>query len=167
MGRYDDAERVLQEALALQVELRTEASTNAARMLNALGDTSMRRGAPERAERFYVRARAAHTTVHGADHPYVAFSVGKLAAALWAQGRREEALATWERAIEIYDTHEGFQDFEDETRFDFARALVASGGDRARARREAELARARFEELGEARRENLEALDAWMTRELD
>ncbi len=53
-----------------------------------------------------------------------------------------------ERAIAIYDAHEGEQLLELETRLSLARALVRTGGDRARALAEARKAAAGFGAAG-------------------
>lgn len=66
-------------------------------------------------------------------------------------GRPHNALPLFERAVAIFDAHEGAQRGEHYTSFNLARALIAAGGDRTRGLALAQQARDRFRESGDAK----------------
>jgi hypothetical protein len=64
--------------------------------------------------------------------------------------REAQALALAERAVPIFDDHVGAHENEHFARFTLARAIVATGGDRTRARALAEQARDAWRHAGDA-----------------
>ena len=81
-------------------------------------------------------------------------------AAFLAAGQPDQAKAHLERALALSSAHPFFPGWVAQIRFDLAKALVASNGDRARAVQLAKLARADLANLPE-RKAELAALDAW------
>ena len=94
----------------------------------------------------------------GPSHPQVAGCLAELARLHLAGGREAEGLAALERAVVIFGEFAGDQPGESAARFELARALVASDGERARA--EAAAARRGYAEIGFAAR--VAEVDAWL-----
>jgi hypothetical protein len=83
--------------------------------------------------------------------PDVAASLNNLADAYLLDNKPRDALPLLERALVIVDTYEGVQAAEFYAHYNLARALIATGGDRARALALARRARDGLREAGEAR----------------
>ena len=69
-----------------------------------------------------------------------------------------------ERAVRIMDKHDGIQERECEVHFAFAKALLASGGDRPRALGEARKARDGFLETGRGKSEEFAEVERWLKK---
>jgi eukaryotic-like serine/threonine-protein kinase len=108
------------------------------------------------------RALAIQEKAVGVEHPTYAQTLTNLAEIRLALGEHASASEALARAVAIFDAHEGRQGGELEAHFLLAKALVATGGDRLRARAEAELARVGFRELGPGKTEALALVDAWL-----
>lgn len=109
-----------------------------------------------------VAAAHASGRAHGPDHPVVARCLTVQAEVDVATGAPERALTSLERAVAIFDGHEGQQYGELEAHFEIARALLASGGDRSRAIAEARRARDGYRELGAAAAAKLAVVETWL-----
>ena len=68
---------------------------------------------------------------------FVARALGELSEVALEAGQAREALPLLERAVRVYDAHEGPQDSEVRHRLRLARTLTLAGSDPARARAEA------------------------------
>jgi serine/threonine-protein kinase len=102
---------------------------------------------------------------YGANHSEVAWTLAELGDTELALGHPEQALPMLERALTIFDANEGEQGGESTARFALAQALVATGGDRQRAIREAELAKAGFRETEMAA--DLAKVEQWLADDHD
>jgi tetratricopeptide (TPR) repeat protein len=143
LGRFDEALALLRRALAA---VETPGADHA--YLRArLADVLRRRGAPARALDEDRRARAA-AEQHGSSVYLDAALTGE-GLDLIALGRAAEAVSPLERAVAARERGAAAPSDLAEVRFALARALAASGGDRARAKKLAELARADFRPLAE------------------
>jgi tetratricopeptide (TPR) repeat protein len=130
--------------------------------LNNLAYVAKAAGANEQAKRQYQQVLAILEQTVGAEHPDVAVGLTNLALVELALAQPEQALPSLERAVKIYDDHEGVQNNELQARFALARALVETGGDRARAISEASKARDGFREFGEGKKDQLAEVEAWL-----
>jgi hypothetical protein len=81
---------------------------------------------------------------------------------LLIQGEPQRALPLLERAVATAAAHEGIREGDLEARFYLAQALVAAGGDRARARVEAEQTREGLREAGPGKAEVLAEVEQWL-----
>ena len=98
----------------------------------------------------------------GADHPDVALTLNNLALLALAEAQPQSALPLLERAAIIYAARDGVQNMEFETRFNLARALVATHGDRDRALVAARSARDGFREAGAGKARELAEVERWL-----
>ena len=119
-----------------------------------------------------VRARELHREVLGvrertlpAHHAGVARALTQLAIVEAQLGHHEDARGLLERAVAIYETRAGAGETEYDARFALARALVATGGDRARARALAENAREGYRAAHRGRLVELAEVDAWLAEQ--
>jgi tetratricopeptide (TPR) repeat protein/predicted Ser/Thr protein kinase len=108
--------------------------------LHGLALATLRTGDPARAEPMFRRALAISEKALGPDHRDGAYELIGLGQSLLAQRRAKEAIAPLERALALWSARESDHERAAEARFHLARALWDGGGDRARARREAEQA---------------------------
>ena len=91
---YEQALPLLQQALAIRVQVYDLDHLNVATSLNDLGDLYLAQGQYEAALPLYQRAL-------GPDHPDVAESLNSLARLYEAQGQDEQALPLYQRALTI------------------------------------------------------------------
>lgn len=112
------------------------------------------------ARREDLRALTISEKLLGPRHPQVAHCLVELAGLDIADARAADALPLLTRALAIYSEYEGDQTGELDAHLELTRALIATGGDRARARREAEAARAGQSAIGSTPR--VAELDAWL-----
>lgn len=84
----------------------------------------------------------------GPDHPSMAASLTILGQAHFERSEGAEMQAAYERAVEIFDRHEGIQYGEPSARFVLAQVLVLRGGDREHAVALARAAREGFRATG-------------------
>jgi tetratricopeptide (TPR) repeat protein/predicted Ser/Thr protein kinase len=130
--------------------------------LNNLAYVAKQTGAHEQAKRQYQQMLAILEETLGAEHPDLALGLTNLALVELVLEQPEQALPSLERAVKIYDAHEGVQNNELQARFALARALVATGGDGARAIAEASKARDGFREFGEGKQDQMVEVEAWL-----
>jgi tetratricopeptide (TPR) repeat protein/predicted Ser/Thr protein kinase len=100
----------------------------------------------------------------GPDHLRVAFPLGGMGRAYLGLGQPDRAVPLLERALAIRHAVKGDPIDLAEVNFSMARALVASGGDKKRARALAEEARAAYAAGGEDSRRDLAEVEAWLAR---
>lgn len=98
----------------------------------------------------------------GPDHPAVAFSLTVLAPLYIEEKRPEETLRLLERAVRIFDAHDGTQKGEALAHFNLAKALVSMRGDLIRAQSEAENALAQYRDEGEIMADQAKEVEAWL-----
>lgn len=98
----------------------------------------------------------------GQNHPEFAYALRNLASVHLAINEPQLALSLLARAIAIYDQHIGNQPGELYARFEFAVALIATGGDQARALTEARIARDGFREAGSSDAKELAEVEQWL-----
>ncbi|MEE8523462.1 MAG: serine/threonine-protein kinase [Thermoanaerobaculia bacterium] len=98
LGLHDEAEPLLQEALAIH---RGGASEDAeiAAVLSRLAELRYRTGAYDEAEEMLRDALSRRLGALGADHPLVGTSLGDLAAVLHSRGQYEDAESLYRRAL--------------------------------------------------------------------
>jgi tetratricopeptide (TPR) repeat protein len=106
-------------------------------------------GAYAEARALYERALAIAEKAVGPEHLSIPVSLINIASIDLAVERPQDARPLLERALTIYNAHEGRQNGETEAQFLVAKALVATHGDRARALALAGEARAGFRERGD------------------
>ena len=90
-GRYEQAEPLYEQALAMMRKLRGEDHPNVATSLNNLAELHRSQGHYEQAEPLYEQALALRRKLLGEDHPAVATSLNNLAGLYKSQGRYEQA----------------------------------------------------------------------------
>ncbi len=119
-------------------------------------------------ERF-DRAVAVRLEVHGTTHPFVANSLTARGESRLALSRDADALADFERALQIRAAADDHREHEyGRTRFGLARALWRTGGDRARALALAERASADFATADSTlKRQRRTALETWRREHVD
>jgi tetratricopeptide (TPR) repeat protein/predicted Ser/Thr protein kinase len=153
--RFERARAILERALGPK-------HPDLAVSLNNLAFVAKERGAHEQAKHQYQQMLAILEPTVGAEHPDLAVGLTNLALVELTLEQPETALPSLERAVKIYDAHEGVQNNELQARFALARALVATGGDGARAIAEASKARDGFREFGEGKQDQLADVEAWL-----
>jgi len=114
--------------------------------LQNLGEIHQLMGEYAEARARFERSLAIWEKVRGPDHPDVAVTLNRLAEVALEQERPQEMLQFLERAVGIFEAHEGVQDGEAKGRLALARALVAAGGDLERARSQANQAAEAYRE---------------------
>ncbi len=123
-------------------------------------------GDVEAAQRGYDRALGILERAHGPMHADLVAPLVGLAEAALAQGRAEQALASAQRAVAVSESSQPETRWRAAAAFVLARALVATGGDRMRARQLAEVARA-IARADPSETDEAAALDAWLGSEAD
>jgi hypothetical protein len=79
-----------------------------------------------------------------------------------ASGDTDGATRRLERAVAIFDTHDGVQELEASARFALAKQLAARGGDPARARALAGRAQADWQTSGDATPDQRKEVADWL-----
>jgi tetratricopeptide (TPR) repeat protein len=133
---------------------------------DGLGDALLAEGKPVEAEAQYRRALALLEPALGPRHPDLAEALGGIGRAALAAGAPRRALPPLERALAVRAGSEAGGDVADaaRTQFALARALDGSGGDRARARRLAEEARASLIAAGRGHAREADEIGRWLKR---
>ncbi len=162
--RYDDALVQLHRAEDLLARTVGEEHIWTATCQAAVSNLLYEKGDYELAAVQWQRTLALRMRLHPAGHPDVAFTQRGYAETLVELERWEEARDLLEAALVIQNEGETAPDNLAGTQFLLARALVASGGDEARARALAEHAKAGFETRPERMKEELTELHAWVNR---
>ena len=155
-GQYREAIGLFTGCMALRPN-RGNAWVSRAVCHEKLGD-----GAAAEAEALFERALAIRERALGRDHPDVAASLCDLGGLALDHDRPAEAVARLERAVAIYDAHEGSQADEPSCRFRLARALALAGGDRTRALAEARRAADGFHAAGEVMAAELAEVEVFL-----
>jgi tetratricopeptide (TPR) repeat protein len=135
---------------------------------SALGNFAIllkKTGAFAEAQTYYERAIAAHERAGRTTHPELANNLRNLANLHVGQGRPRLALPLVERAVAILDATPGVQFGEAAARFQLAKVLVETGGDRERALVEARKAADGFREAGPAKAEEVAEVTGWVARQ--
>ncbi|HEY8378991.1 MAG TPA: tetratricopeptide repeat-containing protein, partial [Nannocystis sp.] len=161
-GAYADAKALLGRVLAIREKALGREHPAVALALVNLAEVHQATGAHADAGALYERALAIHEKAHGPDHPNVAIALAGLGNLALAQNRPADALRRLERAVAIFDGHAGVQEGELAARFSLARALVRSGGDRARALAEARKAADGLRQAGEGAAMQLAEVEAFL-----
>ncbi|HEY8378866.1 MAG TPA: tetratricopeptide repeat protein, partial [Nannocystis sp.] len=163
-GAHAEARALHERALAIRERALGPDHPDVASSLHNLAHMHQATGAHAEAKALHERALAIREKALGPDHPLVASSLVGLGELALAQHRPADALRHLERAVAIYDAHDGLQENEPLARYHLARALVRTGGDRARALAEARKAIGGFRELGDGAREQLAEVEAFLAR---
>jgi serine/threonine protein kinase/Tfp pilus assembly protein PilF len=105
-GKYDDADRYLQEALRIAEQL-DPGGSQVAEVLHDLGILADAVGKPAEGESRLRRALAIEEKVLAPDDPQVARTVNSLGSTLWSQGRYREAEPLFVRALALKEQRLG------------------------------------------------------------
>jgi serine/threonine-protein kinase len=100
-GKYDQSEKLNQQALAIDQRLLGNANPAVAQELNNLGAIAMNRGQYPASEAYYRRAVAITQAWYGNDHPETAANLTALAQPLTMEKKEAEAQSLLERALDI------------------------------------------------------------------
>jgi tetratricopeptide (TPR) repeat protein/predicted Ser/Thr protein kinase len=158
---HDEAKRLHLRALAIREKLGPDHPSVAITLFN-LAMLHLKLHEPREAKPLLERALIITEATYGAEHPETAWTLGELGSIDIQLGEPEAALARLERAVAIFEAHPGNQGGEATARFALARALLATGGDRARAKLQAETARDGFRELEHAGASSLREVEQWL-----
>jgi len=162
LGAYAEAKPLYERALAIGEKALGPEHPDLTHPLAGLARVHQDLGEYAEAKVLFERARAIGEKALGPEHPDVGITLGSLGDLALAQNHPAEALPLLERAVTIYDAHEGVQDQELATRFDLAKALARTGGDRTRMLAEARKAADGLREAGTAKAEELAAVEAFL-----
>jgi hypothetical protein len=132
-NRLHEALAALQRSLAIYEASESNNSPRITPSLNNLGDVQRLLGHPELAEGYYRRAEAILEST-GTRPLSLAYSLAGLGGALLDLHRAKEAVAPLEHAAQLRAGNAAPPEDLAQGRFDLARALWESGGDRRRAR---------------------------------
>jgi tetratricopeptide (TPR) repeat protein len=139
-----------------------DAHPDVAIVLHNLGNLELATGDHAAARASFGRALAIHEKAGRSNHPTYAQSLAGLAEVDLAANDGATAKGELERAVVIFGASEGTQEGELPARFALAKAIVATGGDRARALAEARAARDGYRSVGAGQAEAAAAVDAWL-----
>ncbi len=106
LGRFDDGERMLKQALDLfdrSFGKNAEAAPNYDKMLNDLGNLYLDAGQLPNAEAAMRRSLAIARARNGEAHPNVAGTMGNLATVLEHEGRYAEAEKLYQQTLQAYE----------------------------------------------------------------
>jgi len=127
------ARRHFEDALALQERVYGPEHPWVATTVFNLGVVAQSAGVPAVALPHFERALALWEAAYGGEHTLVGHALSAVGHALLDLGRPSEAVAPLERALRLRQAEGTNPAVLASTRFTLARALAASGGDRARA----------------------------------
>ncbi|MEZ4383640.1 MAG: serine/threonine-protein kinase [Nannocystaceae bacterium] len=162
LRRFDEARAANEEALAIFTEKLGPDHPNVAVLLHNVAALYAEEGAFHEARRAQLQALATAERIFAPDHPFVGKSLMTLAGIEMELHDLASARALLERALAVFDAHEGVQFGESTTCFNLARVLVTTGGDRARAITLARRALRDFREAGEGRAVERAEVEAWL-----
>ena len=148
LGAYDEAKRLEARAIAIREKALGPEHPDVAYSVLNLASAHAKAGDLPAARPLFARALAIFEKALGPEHPTLVAALVLIGERLVEAGEPREALPWFERAVAIADAHAGVQKGESEGRFDLARALVATAGDRARAFAEAGKARDEYRAAG-------------------
>lgn len=149
-GEHRRAGERFRQALAIQERAYGPDHPWVANTLYNLGLVAKAAGDPAVARQRFERALSIWEDAYGADHPLVGHALTALGQALIDLGRPAEAIAPLERALRLRQAEGTDPALVASTRFTLARALTASGSDRARAGELATAALEGFRRAGDA-----------------
>jgi len=129
--------------------------------LDSIGEMHRENGDLAKAQAILERALAINEKAMGREHVALASTLSNLGALHLARRRPAEALSLLERAVAIYDAGEGLEPEEPNARFRLSKALIVSGGDRARAISEARKAHDELTKTG-ASTKGLTEIERWL-----
>ncbi|MDQ3336074.1 MAG: serine/threonine-protein kinase [Myxococcota bacterium] len=141
----DGAQAMYERALAITERGRGKEHPGVSIHLTNIARLATERKRPADALPLYERAMAIDEKHLGLEHPQLGYHLQGLATAYADLGRPKDAIAAATRALEVFERAGVVTARVAETRMVLAEALVASRGDRARARAEAERALAFFQ----------------------
>ncbi|MBX7082480.1 MAG: serine/threonine-protein kinase [Nannocystaceae bacterium] len=162
-GAYDLAATHMQRGLAIEERALGPEHPEVAGALRQLGRLEASRHEPAKAKALLERALAIEAREMPANHIQHAETLYELGRALVALGDVPAGISRFEEAIAIVDANPTSPSIARFARVSLARALVATGGDRARALDLAEHARAAFARTGES--ELVAEIDAWLAEQ--
>lgn len=128
-GALEDARKLFERALSIKEKALGPAHPDVAAVLYNLAGLYHVTGEFARALKTHESALAIWEPTLGPVHPKVALSLGTIATMHLGEQRPQDALPLLERALTIFDAHEGVQKAEWRAHFDLARALVGTNGD--------------------------------------
>ncbi len=162
--KYSAAEACFREAYAIRLRAFGPDHPSIAKAIHNLGNLFEVSGRPTLALEQYRRSLALSERLLDPSHPTVLedlISIGDLER---RQGRAQIALETLEKALTRLDPKNGNDEIAGRVRFALAQALVAAGGDGARAKQLAEAARVDFERLGGDAESFRREVEAWLAQ---
>ncbi len=163
-GELDRARALYERSLAIWEKSLGPDHPNIAVVLGNLAKIYHARDELDAAAPLFLRVLQIREKALGPDNPKVAAALTNVASVALKRKRYPEGLAYIERAMKIYDAHDGLLEGEPEARFNLAQALVETGGDRVRALAEAERARSEAEQLGPPKAVLRTQLVAWLAK---
>lgn len=163
LGEYENARTLYERALVIKERALGGDHVEVGTCLGNLANVHAATAEYVKARTFHARALRIKERALGADHPDLAIELNNLAEVDLAEERPRDALVLLERAVEIYSAHAGTQPGEPESRFNLARALVATHGDRERAIAEARTARDGLKAVGTTESPTLVEVEQWLT----
>ncbi len=165
MGRLTEAKTHQEEALAIRERALRPDHPDLVDSLTALAFVCFKLDELDRAHELYTRAVAIATKANGEDHSEVASALLGLADVARKRARHEEALALFERVVAMRDSAEVQPVDRGVARFALARALRQLGREPERARQLAVAAREELLTVGDAQKERIDAVDAFLAEE--
>ncbi len=159
---YEQAKQLHVRALAIREKAGGPDHPSVATTLFNLAMLHVTLGERHEAKPLLERALVITEATYGAEHTETAWTLAELGDLEVELGEYATALPLLERALVIFDKNPGNQMGEATARFALARMLVATGGDRQRAKQQAEAAREGFRELERAGAKNLVAVEQWL-----
>ena len=134
VGEYDEAQALLEEALAIDERLFGPGDQRVTNAITGLGNLFFLRGDLERARRFYERSAAISEEQRGPHHPIFANNLSNLASVLATSGELEEAQKLLERSLAIDEEAHGLEHPALESQLGNLGAVLAMQGKLAEAR---------------------------------
>lgn len=163
LRRFDEADAALSRALAIATQSLGAEHGQLAYYLDSQGASAFEQGKFEQALALFARARELHARALGPGHVRSAGILAGVGRSLVRLGRPKEAVEPLTQAVALRDKEPGRPTEAGRARFWLARALVASGGDQARADALLAAARSDFARGGRRGERELAQLHAWQT----
>jgi tetratricopeptide (TPR) repeat protein len=160
--RLDEAEPLLRRALQIRADALGSEHASVAKTAGNLALLELQRERWSEARSLCEQALHAKLATLGPDHPSLVYTYNCLGIARLGEGEAAEAIAPLQEAERLLQARPDHDGLWGETSFALARAIAESGGSRREALVLARRARERYVRLGEARRANVEEIDAWI-----
>jgi len=164
-GDLAKAEALFERSLAINVAALGREHVNVATVLHNLASAQHSLKKPAEARALFEQALAIREKLLAPGDPDIATTQTRLARVLLELGRARDALLLVNRAITAFTARAPTNGIDWDAHFVRARALIATGGDRAQALAEAELARAGFERLGADEAAARELVETWLAQQ--